>query len=151
MCQVLTNLHQIYPQKMKFWKVCPALTRPQLRLPNYVVKLKSQLVLTVASLAIFSLISTPISFPLSRLFNNLFEDGHFPEIFKQSHITALYKGSGLNSTKKITEGYIAAVEQMQPVWLCLFLGRQFERTCENAQWRKIKQMQPMWLCLFLGR
>ena len=63
----------------------------------------------------FSLIATPISFPLSRLFNNLFEDGHFPEIFKQSHITALYKGSGLNSTKKITEGYIAAVEQMQPV------------------------------------
>ena len=76
---------------MKFWKVCPDLTRPQLRLPNYVVKLKSQLVLTVASLEFFSsLIETPISFPLSRLFNNLFEDGHFPEIFKQSHITALY-------------------------------------------------------------
>ena len=51
-----------------------------------------------------SLISTPISFPLSRLFNNLFEAGHFPEIFKQSHITALYKGSGLKSDKENYRG-----------------------------------------------
>ena len=40
---------------------------------------------------------------------------------------------------------------MQPVWLCLFLGRQFEDTFENTQWRKAKQMQPMRLCLFWGR
>ena len=51
-----------------------------------------------------SLISTPISFPLSRLFNNLFEAGHFPEIFKLSHITALYKGSGLKSDKENYRG-----------------------------------------------
>ena len=31
--------------------------------------------------------------------------------------------------------------------LCLFSGRPFEETFENAQWRKVKQMQPMWLCL----
>ena len=33
------------------------------------------------------LISTPISFSLSRLFNNLFELGHFPDIWKIAHIT----------------------------------------------------------------
>ena len=27
----------------------------------------------------------------------------------------------------------------------------FEKTFENSQWRKIKQMQPMRLCIFLGR
>ena len=32
---------------------------------------------------------------------------------------------------------------MQPMQLCLFSGRSFEDTFENAQWRKIKQMQPM--------
>ena len=40
---------------------------------------------------------------------------------------------------------------MQPMWLCLFSGKQFEDTFENAHWRKVKQMQPMWLCLFSGR
>ena len=71
------------------------------------------------------------------------------------------------------------VKQMQPMWLCFFLGRRFEDTFENPhwrkviqmqpmwpwffsckqfegtfanpQWRKVKQMQPMWLCFFLGR
>ena len=51
-----------------------------------------------------ALISTPISFPLSRLYNNLFESGHFPDIFKLSHITALYKGSGLKSDKENYRG-----------------------------------------------
>ena len=31
------------------------------------------------------------------------------------------------------------------MWLCLFSGRQFEDTLENAQWRKVK-LQQMWLC-----
>ena len=35
------------------------------------------------------LISTPIPFSLSRLFNNLFEIGHFPNIWKVAHITAV--------------------------------------------------------------
>ena len=43
------------------------------------------------------------------------------------------------------------VKQMQPVWFCIYSGRQFEGTFENTQRRKVKQMQPMWLCLFWGR
>ena len=46
-----------------------------------------------------AMISTPISFPLYRLFNNCFSIGHFPEIFKIAQITALYKRSGLKSCK----------------------------------------------------
>ena len=34
-----------------------------------------------------SIISTPISFSMSRLFNNLFEIGHFPEIWKIAKFT----------------------------------------------------------------
>ena len=41
-----------------------------------------------------SLISQTISYSLSRLFNNLFEIGHFPEIWKLAHITAIFKQSG---------------------------------------------------------
>ena len=32
-----------------------------------------------------NMIATPISFSLSRVFNNCFEIGHFPDIFKISH------------------------------------------------------------------
>ena len=46
-----------------------------------------------------SLISTPISEPLSKLFNNLFKIGHFPDIWKIAHITAIYKKSGQKSDK----------------------------------------------------
>ena len=34
-------------------------------------------------------------------------------------------------------------KSMQPMWLCLFSGRQFEETFENSQWGKDQQMQPM--------
>ena len=44
-----------------------------------------------------SIIATPVSFPLYRLYNNLFEIGLFPDIFKISHVTALWKKSGLKS------------------------------------------------------
>lgn len=46
-----------------------------------------------------SLISTPLSFSLSQLFNNLFEVGCFPDIWKISHVTSIYKGKGLRSDK----------------------------------------------------
>ena len=46
-----------------------------------------------------SLISTPISFSMSRLLNNLFEIGFFPEMWKISHITPIYKRSGSKSCK----------------------------------------------------
>ena len=51
-----------------------------------------------------SIISTPISFPLSRMFNNMFDIGYFPEIFKIGHITALFKGKGLKSDKENYRG-----------------------------------------------
>ena len=46
-----------------------------------------------------SLISTPISFSMSRLFNNFFEIGYFPDLWKISHITPIYKRSGPKSCK----------------------------------------------------
>ena len=44
-----------------------------------------------------NIIATPISFSLSRMFNNCFEIGHFPDIFKIAHVTALWKKAGLKS------------------------------------------------------
>ena len=44
-------------------------------------------------------IATPISFSLSQLINNQFEVGLFPDIWKTSHITALYKHKGSKSDK----------------------------------------------------
>ena len=44
-----------------------------------------------------SLIATPISFPLYKLLNNMFEHGHFPDLFKISHITPIWKKSGSKS------------------------------------------------------
>ena len=46
-----------------------------------------------------SLIATPISFSLSRLLNNHFENGLFPDIWKLSHITSIWKQKGLKSDK----------------------------------------------------
>ena len=40
------------------------------------------------------LIATPVSFSLSRLLNNLFQIGFFPNSWKIAHITAVYKRSG---------------------------------------------------------
>ena len=45
------------------------------------------------------LISTPVSFSMSRLFNNFFEIGHFPDQWKIAHITAIYKRSGPKTCK----------------------------------------------------
>ena len=68
-----------------------------------------------------ALISTPISFSLSRLFNNLFEDGVFPDIFKIAHITAIWKGSGLKSSKL----------QYRPISLLPTLSKVFESIIHN--------------------
>ena len=46
-----------------------------------------------------SLISTPLSFPLCRLFNNLFEAGLFPSLWKTSHVTAIFKNKGHKTDK----------------------------------------------------
>ena len=45
------------------------------------------------------IISSPISYSLSKLFNNLFEMGHFPDIWKVAHISAIYKKSGSKNSK----------------------------------------------------
>ena len=45
------------------------------------------------------LISTPISFSMSKLFNNLFEIGYFPDIWKIAHVTPIYKRSGSKTDK----------------------------------------------------
>ena len=36
---------------------------------------------------------------MSRLFNNLFEIGYFPDIWKMAHVTAIYKKSGPKTCK----------------------------------------------------
>ena len=46
-----------------------------------------------------TLIATPISFSFSRLLNNHFENGLFPDIWKLSHITSIWKQKGLKSDK----------------------------------------------------
>jgi hypothetical protein len=46
-----------------------------------------------------SLIATPISFSMSRLFNNLFEIGHFPDLWKAAHVSSIYKRSGPKTSK----------------------------------------------------
>ena len=51
-----------------------------------------------------ALVATPISFPLYKMFNNIFEIGYFPDIFKIGHITALFKGKGLKSDKENYRG-----------------------------------------------
>ena len=45
------------------------------------------------------IIFTPISFSMSRLFNNLFEIGHFPDVWKIAHVTPVYKRSGPKTEK----------------------------------------------------
>ena len=46
-----------------------------------------------------NLISQPISYSMAKLFNNLFEIGHFPDLWKIAHITAIYKRSGPKTSK----------------------------------------------------
>ena len=45
------------------------------------------------------LIETPVSFSMSRLFNNLFKNGHYPNLWKISHVTAIFKQKGLKTNK----------------------------------------------------
>ena len=48
---------------------------------------------------LLSEIATPISYPLSIVFNNLFSIGYFPEIWKIAHVTPIYKRSGPKTDK----------------------------------------------------
>ena len=60
---------------------------------------KSQISYCGISGMFIGLISQPISKSMSILFNNLFEIGHFPDIWKIAHITAIYKRSGPKTSK----------------------------------------------------
>ena len=46
-----------------------------------------------------SMIATPLSFPFSRMLNNMFDIGYFPEIWKVSHVTPIYKYKGQKTDK----------------------------------------------------
>ena len=45
------------------------------------------------------MISQPVSYYLSKLMNNLFEVGHFPDLWKIAHVTPIFKRSGLKNDK----------------------------------------------------
>ena len=60
---------------------------------------KSQISYCGISGMFISIISQPISYSMSKLFNNLFEIGHFPDLWKIAHITAIYKRSGSKASK----------------------------------------------------
>ena len=45
------------------------------------------------------MISQPISYSLSKLMNNLFEIGHFPDIWKIAHVTPIFKRTGHKNDK----------------------------------------------------
>ena len=46
-----------------------------------------------------SMIATPLSFPFSRMLNNMFDIGYFPEIWKVSHVVPIYKYKGQKTDK----------------------------------------------------
>ena len=50
---------------------------------------------------LLAIIATPVSFQLYKVFNNMFAEGIFPDVFKIGHICCIYKGlsSGLKSSK----------------------------------------------------
>ena len=76
------------------------------------------------------LISTPISFSMSRLFNNLFEIGHFPDIWKVAHVTAIYKKSG-PKTDKSNFRPISLLPTLSKICESVMHDRLFKHCIEN--------------------
>ena len=76
------------------------------------------------------LISTPISFSMSRLFNNLFEIGHFPDIWKIAHVTAIYKKSG-PKTDKSNFRPISLLPTLSKICESVMHDRLFKHCIEN--------------------
>ena len=77
-----------------------------------------------------SFISTPISFSMSRLFNNLFEIGHFPTIWKMAHITPIYKKSG-PKTCKTSYRPISLLPTLSKIFESVLHDRLFRHCIEN--------------------
>ena len=76
------------------------------------------------------IISTPISFSMSRLLNNLFSNGHFPDIWKIAHITAIYKRSG-PKTDKSNFRPISLLPTLSKVAESVMHDRLFKHCVEN--------------------
>ena len=76
------------------------------------------------------LISTPISFSMSRLFNNLFEIGHFPDIWKIAHVTAIFKRSG-SKTDKSNFRPISLLPTLSKICESVMHERLFKHCIEN--------------------
>ena len=78
-----------------------------------------------------NLISQPISYSMSKLFNNLFEIGHFPTLWKIAHITAIYKRSGLK-TSKINYRPISILPTLSKIFESVMHDRLLVHCMENS-------------------
>ena len=85
-----------------------------------------------------SLISTPVSFSMSRLFNNLFEIGHFPNLWKIAHITAIYKRSGPKTCKT----------SFRPISLLPTLSKVFESVL-HLRFQNLSEISRNPICLIV--
>ena len=75
-------------------------------------------------------ISTSVSFFMSRHFNNLFEVGYFPEIWKITHVTAIYKKFG-PKTCKTSYRPISPLSTMSKVFESVIHDRLSKHCTEN--------------------
>ena len=77
------------------------------------------------------LIATPISFSFARLLNNLFEAGHFLQIWKIAHITAVYKRSG-PKTEKSSFRPISLLPTLSKICESVMHDRMMKHCLENS-------------------
>ena len=92
---------------------------------------KSQVSYCGISGMFINLISQPISYSMSKLFNNLFEIGHFPTLWKIAHITAIYKRSGLK-TSKINYRPISILPTLSKIFESVMHDRLLVHCMENS-------------------
>ena len=78
-----------------------------------------------------SMISTPISFPMSRMFNNMFEVGFFPDTFKLAHITSIWKQKSLKSSKLFYRP-ISLLPTMSKIMESIIHSRLLSHCIENS-------------------
>ena len=67
---------------------------------------------------------------LSRMYNNLFEIGHFPDVFKLAHITAIWKQKGLKSSK-LFYGPISLLPTLSKIYESVMHNRLLSHCTEN--------------------
>ena len=67
---------------------------------------------------------------MSRLFNNLFEAGQFPEIWKTAHVTAIFKKSG-SKTDKRNFRPISLLPTLSKICESVMHNRLFQHCLEN--------------------